>query len=932
MPSELPVLPGITLHGVDRRTPDEQVFAGTVIGDGAAVRVRLHLATYPSPWQLARRRHAMEVGRALAGLEGVVRHRELVPAGHDLALVTEAPGVDELDRWMAATPGPGFDARLQVAMSLAEALAQIHDRGVTHNALSPQCIAVGSDLRACIGGFDRAMSLRSEASGASDHGGSLLFASPEQTGRMNRPVDQRSDLYVLGLILFELFSGRPPFANADQLSLLHAHVARPAPRLAELTVEVPELLSDLVGLLLQKEPELRYQTAAGVAHDLALVARSERSVGSVQLRSRDTSERLVFRDHLYGREGELDALRFAFAEASSGRRSAVFVAGYSGIGKSRLVHELEPLVVERFGWFAEGKFDLYRRDLPYAGWVGALQAIVRQGLGLHESELRALRAELDATLGSGAAALVALCPDLTALLGEQPEPAPVSPPEARARLSLAVSNLIRAVATPSRPLAIFLDDLQWADLASLSLLEVLLTDRGPVPLLMLGAWRENEITPDHPVRSLLRKLDDAEVAAPILQLPPLDRHHVERIVADGLGEDDEQACTLGRVTHNKTGGNPFFVRQFLEALHRDGALAYDRASNTWVWSRDAVAARSITDNVADLLSSRLHMLSPSALQALQAASVIGSRFSLSTIGRLTGGDAASTARALDEALTEQLVTPLDDQYRYILHESELVGVGSPTLDPGYEFLHDRVRQAALDTLDEAQRCAYHRGQATLLADAAGAEVPETLVDLASHLCEAMPLLVDADERLVAAATLLKATQRAKAAMAVGTARRFLASAIELLPSDAWASQYELALALHTEAADVAYIDGRYDDVAATASVVMAHAAARLDRVPIHNILIGVGVARADYAQATQYALDVLRSDFGIGMPSHPTMAHVAVELGRCGAAIGRRSTDQLLALPPMDDPEAIAVMGILMKTATNAYWAEPNLVPIIASA
>lgn len=931
MPSELPVLPGITLHGVDRRTDDELVCAGTFVEDGAAVRVRLHRATYPSLRQLARRRHAMEVGRALGELGGVVRHRMLVPAAHDLALVTDAPGLDELDRWMAATPGPGLDARLQVATSLAEALAQIHDRGVTHNALTPQLIAVDTDLRCCIGGFDRAMSLRSEAAGATDHGVSLLFASPEQTGRMNRPVDQRSDLYVLGLILFELFSGRPPFSHSDQLSLLHAHVARPAPRLSDLATDVPEALSDLVDLLLQKEPELRYQTAAGVAHDLALIARSEGADGRVRLRSRDRSERLVLRDHLYGREGELDALGSALAEASSGRRSAVFVAGYSGIGKSRLVHELEPLVVERFGWFAEGKFDLYRRDLPYAGWVGVLQAIVRQGLGLPESELREMQAELESTLGAGAAALVALCPDLTELLGAQPEVAPMSPPEARAQLSLAISGLFRGVAKPTRPLVVFLDDLQWADLASLSLLEVLLTDPVPVPLLVLGAWRENEITPDHPVRSLLRKLDDAEVAAPVLQLPPLDRTHIERIVAETLGEDDEQSRALGRVTHDKTGGNPFFVRQFLEALHRDGGLAYDRASGTWVWSPQAVAARSITDNVADLLSSRLHTLSPSALQSLQAASVIGSRFSLSTIGRLTGDDAASTARALDEALTEQLVTPLDDQYRYILHESELVGAGSPTLDPRYEFLHDRVRQAALDTLDEAQRCAYHRGQAILLADTGGDDERETLVDLASHLCEAKPLLVDAGERLAAAATLLRASQRAKATMAVDTARRFLTAAIELLPSDAWTTQYALTLALHTEAADVAYIDGRYDDVAATASVVMEYAAARLDRVPIHNILIGVGVARADYAEATEYALDVLRSDFGIHMPTHPTMAHVALELGRCRAAIGRRSTDQLLALPPMDDQEAIAVMGILMKTATNAYWAEPNLVPIIAA-
>jgi len=932
-------VPGYVLDEALTQASSTVLVRGRSLADGAPVLIKLLREETPSPWDVALLRREYEVACSIEA-EGVLRPRELVRAGASLALVFEDFGGRPLRDLLLEEP-PELEAALEIALAAARTLGDIHRHQVIHKNVTPASLLVDAEGRvARVIDFSICTRLAREAvqrEGSPVIEGQLPYVSPEQTGRMNRSVDSRTDLYSLGVTLYEMLTGRVPFESADPLELVHCHIARRPVPPDEVDASIPAAVSRLVMKLLAKRAEDRYQSAGGLAADLETFLarlRAGEELTDISLGARDVSGQLEIPEKLYGREQELEALMASFDEVGRGRTELFLVGGYSGVGKSALVHELHEPIVERRGVFVSGKFDQFKRDSPYRALIQALSQVVQRILTDSEAEVSAWSRRLEPVLGENGRLLTDLIPGLELIVGPQPEVQELPPTEAQNRFKLLLEEFVRAFATDEHPLVLFLDDLQWADSATLGLLKAFLLDGTPRPMLLLGAYRDNEVDLHHPLMLHLRDVEEGGGVLRRLTLAPLGEEHLGDLVADTLQVEAAKAAPLTRLLHDKTGGNPFHVTQFLRSLHEQGLLALNAETQAWTWDLERIEAREMTSNVVDLMVQKLQRLEPRTQRVLQLAACIGNRFSLEVLAVVNEASEECTAAEIWEAVREGLVLPLGTSYKLLaeaeLEEEHAEGVLDPELlQVEYRFLHDRVQQAADALIAEDERQATHLRIGRLLRDSEGAELrDERLFDVVGHLNLAAPLVEADGERQQLAELNLEAGRRAIQSSAYEPAAAFLRAGLELLPADAWSARYELALGLHTAACEAESMRLEHERGRELGDQVLAHARTPLECVGIYELRIQHAIAAGQLEQSIDDAIEALGT-LGVHVPRRPTTAQVLLAFLRMRLRLRGKSTEDLRELPTMTDPEKVAAMSLLVRVSPAAYQSSPNVLAMI---
>ncbi|WP_224249931.1 trifunctional serine/threonine-protein kinase/ATP-binding protein/sensor histidine kinase [Hyalangium gracile] len=909
-------IPGFRVLGTLRATGSNVLFHAVREADGLPVIIKTPMTPSPGASESERYRREFGILERLRDVHGVVRPYSYERIRERPVLLLERVQGEPLSESVSRPLElPRF---LSLATSLASTLAQIHSRNVIHKDIKPSNIIFEPSGEARLIDFGVATLQKVEhLDAAPTHlvEGTLAYMSPEQTGRMNRAVDYRTDFYSLGVTLYELLTGRRPFQGRDALEWFHAHMAQTPRPPHELNAEMPPALSAIVMKLLAKVAEERYQSAEGLKADLERCreapVQDAREVFA--LGTQDMPRRFQLPQRLYGRDAQVSSLLQGFERVvRTGRPELFLVSGYSGIGKSSVVHELHKPVVKRRGFFLSGKFDQFQRDVPYATLAQAIGGLVQQLLAGRDEEVARWRERVNQAWEGQGQVLVDLVPQVEMLVGKQPPLAELPPHEAQHRFHQVVRRFLQVFATTEHPLVVFLDDLQWADLASLKFIQQMLSQPETPPVLWIGAYRDNEVSPSHPLMPVLEEARKAGARMSEIRLEPLSPEQVARLVADTLsGAPEEVVLPLAALLREKTGGNPFFLLQFMVTLNQDGLLVHVPGIG-WRWDAEGVRARGYSDNVVDFMVDKLRQFPSGTQHLLRLAACVGNVFSLPLLGTLGElADVGEVAEGLEPALQEgMLVRSSPEQYR---------------------FLHDRIQQAAHTLLSEQERKEAHLRIGRLLLQRLSAEqLRELIFDVVSQLNAGADLIDGPAERHHLARLNAEAGAKAEAAVATRPAIHYFSAAFAHIPGDPWTTDRELAFKVRLARARCELVSGNAVEARQQVDELLTRVSTPTHVVTATWLKSDVLIALGDVDASVACMLECTAM-LGARIPAHPTWEEARAAHEEAWAALGDRPIESLIDLPLMTDPDMKLLVGALASLTPKAFVTDRHLLIVLLS-
>ncbi|HEY9609978.1 serine/threonine-protein kinase PknK, partial [Allocoleopsis sp.] len=912
------IVPGVEVKTRIYESANSLVYRAIRQSDNEPVILKILKENYPTPQELARYRTEYQITKSL-NLAGCIKAYDLQPYQNTLVMFIEDFGGESLKIWMKHKKF-SLEEFLRIAIATTESLGLLHAANIIHKDINPSNIVFNPATRQ-LKFIDFGISTQFTRENPTLKNpnvleGTLHYMSPEQTGRMNRSLDYRTDFYSLGITFYELLTNQLPFDSTDALELVHCHIAKQPLPPSEINSEIPQILSNIVMELIAKNAEERYQSAWGIKADLENCLNqfiNAENISIFPLARQDISDKFQIPQKLYGRELEIETLLTAFERVSS--QSELFlIAGYSGIGKSATVQELYKPITQKRGYFISGKFDQYQRNIPYSAVVSAFRELVKQLLAESEAQLKEWQHKLLTALGINGQVIIDVIPEVELVVGKQPAVPEVGISESQNRFNLVFQSFIKVFINPEHSLTVFLDDLQWADGASLKLMELLMNGTTP-GLFLIGAYRDNEVSPAHPLSLTIEEIIKNRASVNRIFLPPLDLSTVTQLISDTLNCGEEEVNPLAELVFTKTGGNPFFMNEFLNSLYRERLLNFNLASRKWEWNIEQLQAKDFTDNVVDLMVLKIQKLPEKTQEALKIAACIGNQFELRSLASICKKSLRETADSLHTAIAENLVVPLGN-----MGDVELAIAGKlPTTQPlEYKFVHDKIQQAAYSVISEQDKPLVHKqiGQ-MLLQNIPSDKQEEKIFDIVNQLNFGISLITEQPERDELAQLNLIAGNKAKASVAYQPAFNYLQIGIKLLRENGWLVQYNLSLQLHQEAAQVAYRFGNYEQMEALANLVLENAKTVLDKLQIYELKIEDCIRKSNFEEGLNIGLEVLHL-LKVILPKSPNNLYIKAE------------TNNLLKLPKMTDTESLAAMSILGQMLGIGYIGIPELlVPIV---
>lgn len=923
------IIPGYKIISELYVTDTISIYRGQRTDDKTPVILKVLSAEYPSKEDIARLKHEYEMIKDL-NLPNITHAYSLEKVEHRYVLVLEdIANAITLSEFLAKRK-IDTDLFLALAVQLTRAVSELHTAKIVHKDINPKNIIVtktGDQIKLI--DFSISTKLRQEQQDVvSPEGlaGTLPYISPEQTGRMNRAVDQRSDLYSLGVTFYEMLTGRLPFDAHDAMEWVYCHIAKMPKSPHGIDPAVPEGLSNIVMKMLSKSPDDRYSSGAGLIADLERFLnpwQKNREATIFPLGEKDKTSVFNIPQKLYGREIEVEQIMSAMTRIT---RGALLVSGYPGIGKTSLVNELHKPIVRQHGYFVSGKFEQFQQKTPYFALIQALRKLIRQLLGEGKKSIDTWRSSLLKALNPNAQLIIDVIPEVELLLGKQP-PVPALPPsESRSRFELVFFDFVRTFANQDHPLVVFLDDMQWMDLATLDLLKQLLRDESLQYFLLIGTYRDNEVQQGHPLLELLEELNKNHVPLEKLAVKPLELVSVKKLIADTLSTNSG-IDPLAELVLEKTGGNPFFVNTFLRMLYDEKYLTFDNQRGEWTWDMSALKQLTVTENVVDLVVSKINKLPEETQEFLKLAACVGNQFDLQSLSVLTGKSLTETAKILWPALQDNLIIPLSEGYKLIMADVDYAGTRQTIL---YKFSHDRIQQAANSLLTEGQKKIIDIKLARLLLEnTPKEELDEKLFEIVNHYNASLELVTNAKEKFEIAELNLKAAYKAKSAIAYESAENYFKTSINLLGESAWDDHYSLMLEAYIGYAECMHLAGKFSEADELFTKLMERSKTKLDRARIAMLQTLSYTVQQKYDKAIRCGINGLNI-LGIEISYDVNVYSVIKELIKVKFTLRNTRPEDVFKLPILTDPEKVIIQEFFERVAVAAYLINPFLIAVIA--